>query len=614
MCGVFGLISKESENNLSFRKLAEIGLESIRRRGPDNNTLAFHRSGDFTMALAHTRLSILGLSADANQPMYSKCGRYALSYNGEIYNFIELRAELEALGVLFSTDSDTEVLLQCWMRWGGDCLQKLNGMFAFCIADLRASKVTLVRDRFGVKPLYYSIRKDFVFGSSAAGIAKIIGAKPNLNFVARGLKYSVYEDGSDETQFENVKVLTAGHQLVVDFSDGSMKKNMLRWYSLSDAVDRRRDEQASKPLEELADEALSILSNAVKVRLRADVPMAMSLSSGLDSTAVASIARNEGANLLGFCFGTSNDEKSEGVGVTQFSRERGVECEFVWPTLDKSFFANLLDRTLLHQEAPFSSTSVMAQNEVFYFASKSGFNVLLGGQGGDETFGGYRKFLLFCLKDALQKRDPKAALTFFFSVLHMLFADRSQITTYLRNLKRYRSTSASGFLVLDLPDTSLNLWGDKNIELSERQILDVLSFSLPSLLRYEDKNSMGNGVESRLPFMDVNLIEFAISLPVNRKIRQGYGKWMLRHITKGLVPNNIRLSRIKRGFDVSQNWIENGLAEALLDRLAGQANTFDFLLNHKKFGVQFTQKNLLSNNQMLAESLALAWLADPDRI
>lgn len=608
MCGIFGLVTPSNINRNKIQKWSEFGLRSILNRGPDNSETKVHNLSDSILTLAHTRLSIIAPGAASNQPMYSGCERFVLIFNGEIYNYLELREKLLAEGAKFKTAGDSEVLLQCWIKWGSDCLHLLNGMFAFCIVDLKNEELFLVRDRFGVKPLYYFQDTCFCFSSSAEGVANVFGFEPNLNFLTRGTHYSVFEYGDSTTQFEKVEALPPGHILNLKLKDKKNKPQPSEWYSLERAVRKQMKKISGKSEQDLVHHAFNLLENSVSVRLRSDVPLALSLSAGLDSTAIGAVALDKHKNLHGFTYGSPNEPSSEGSLVELFSKQKQITNHFVWPKFEKQELIKVFERTLGHQEAPFSSLSVMAQNEVFSNASTAGFKVILGGQGGDEIFAGYRKFFFICLRNALQRRDLLSGIKFSISLFQMLVAESFSIKNYLANLNRYNQKSIEKFKLFDLPLAPINLWGAKEQSLHERQIEDIKKFSLPTLLRYEDKNSMGNGIESRLPFMDYRLVEFALALPEELKIQKGYGKWVLRKIFEEQIPNKVRLSRAKRGFDVTQSWIKSGLGNYLRDLILDNKSNLPFLNNIQEVEAQLTTENLISNRKLLSEAISLRWL------
>jgi asparagine synthase (glutamine-hydrolysing) len=348
--------------------------------------------------------------------------------------------------------------------------------------------------------------------------------------------------------------------------------------------------------------------------MRSDVPLAVSLSGGLDSSALSAIAFNMVGDLHGFTYGSVDAPQSEGPVVARFAQHAGITPNYVWPELGAEGISELFERTLTFQEAPFSGLSVMAQNEVFRSARASGFKVILGGQGADETFAGYRKFFVVATRSALQSRELGEAARLLYSLGLMLIHDAGSAGTYWDALSRYTKKSDGGFSLLDLTSASANLWGAPGGSLIDRQIEDVQRWSIPTLLRYEDRNSMGHGVESRLPFMDHRLVELALALPTRLKIRGGLGKWAVRQVTEGIIPDFVRINRKKRGFDVTQSWIDKGLGAILRERIYDNKNALAPYLKAKlNLDSDLSNHRLKKNVNILDEAIMLAWLANPIR-
>lgn len=588
----------------------------IAPRGPDGTGTWEGRVRGLFVNLSHSRLSIIDVSDNARQPMLDEGCDWVITYNGEIFNYIEVREELRELGWLFRTTSDTEVLLKAWAQWGIDAVSRLNGMFAFAVVNRHTGETWLVRDRFGVKPLLWSKTLDnsIVFSSSVAAVAQCVGASVDVDYCAHGLRYKSFESDAELSPFQGVKSIAPGGWLHIRNDDGGIEINEGCWYDLRQAVLRRVDEIAGISDCDLLEQCRHLLHEAVRIRLRSDVPLAVSLSGGLDSSTVASTAAGMVTDLHGFTYGAAGAELSEGPVVERFSQEIGITPHYIWPMLDASELDTLLERTLTSQEAPFPGLSVMAQNEVFKTVREAGFKVLLGGQGGDEIFAGYRKFFVVAARHALIKRDIFDAARFLYSLGLMLIYEVGAARTYWLALSRYGADKGRGFTLLDWFPRTANLWGESGSSLTDRQIEDVQRWSIPTLLRYEDRNSMGHGVESRLPFMDYRLVELALALPARLKIANGFGKWAVRNITHSVVPDFVRLNRKKRGFDVTQSWISDGLGAVLRDRI--NSNHIS-LAPYMKAGVDvnrcISDKALQANSNLLDEALMLAWLAQPLR-
>jgi asparagine synthase (glutamine-hydrolysing) len=489
-------------------------------------------------------------------------------------------------------------------------------MFAFAVLNKVSGDTWLVRDRFGVKPLLWAHLPSggVVFSSSVAAVAKLAEASVDISYCARGLRYKAFEVADSGGPFAGVHGIPAGGWLRIRSLATGLDVHEGRWYDLKAAVSDLSARIESRSDEELLDECQRLLQDAVALRLRSDVPLAVSLSSGLDSSSVAALATRRVQGLRGFTYGSPDAPLSEGPLVSDFSKKVGVAAQYIWPAHDARALDLLLERTLEAQEAPFGGLSVLAQNEVFREVRRAGFKVLLGGQGGDEVFAGYRKFFIVAARHAWQHREVGDAFRLICSLGLMLMHEVGQARTYWTALARY-TNKKSEFGLMDWEAKSINLWGSSVGTLSQRQIDDIQNWGIPSLLRFEDRNSMGNGLETRLPFMDYRLVELGLALPDRLKISKGFGKWGLRHITAGVVPDTVRLNRKKRGFDVTQNWIEGGIGASLRARIHSNLGALrPYLKRDVDLDKSLSDATLSSDRNALDEALMLAWLAAPIRV
>ena len=586
-------------------------------RGPDARGSRQVSCRGHSVTLAHSRLAVIELSTLGAQPMTD--ADWSIVYNGEIYNYREIREALQAAGQEFNGGSDTEVLLRAWARWGLEALQRLNGMFAFAALNEKTGELWLVRDRFGVKPLLWGRcpNGDIVFGSSVASVAGMVGTQIDTGYCARGVRYKAYETAQSGSPYKHVNAVAAGCWIKLQLSPDRIAVTEGRWYSLRDAVARRREAMSHTGDADLLEECRQLFDSAVQLRLRSDVPVAVSLSAGLDSASIACTMLRHGARTHAFSFGSPSERRSEGPGTQSLAEAAGIDVTYVWPRYTGWDLFEVLEKTMAFQEAPFSGLSPIAQNAVFRAVGDAGFKVLLGGQGSDEIFAGYRKFIVIALREALHRREPKGALRLMYSLGLMLAHEAGQARMYWQNLNRYKGGKgkAAAFRLLDWEPDAHNLWGEAGMALPDRQIEDIQQWSLPTLLRYEDRNSMGYGIETRLPFMDYRLIEFALALPTSMKIANGYGKWMLRHAAKGLVPDVVRLNRKKRGFDVTQNWITQGIGPALRGAIFDHATALQGpLKSGGQLDTLLSDESLSQDPDLLDEALLLAWLVDPTRV
>lgn len=484
-------------------------------------------------------------------------------------------------------------------------------MFAIAIFDKREGKLHLTRDRFGVKPLFYRIeKKRIIFASTGRVIARHCGLEPNLAYAARGLGHLIYDDDSDLTQYRGLKALRPGHVLTCQATAAGIETKLDRYYDLEHRVESLRETLRRESHRALAERCWALLQDAVALRLRTDVGYGVSLSGGLDSTCAAALVAGRGQPPQGFSFGSPDAVETEGSEVRRFARYTDIPVEYVWPSPQE--FASSYWKTLEAQDAPFSGLSVVAQNMVFARARSLGMKVLLGGQGGDEAFMGYRKFHFFHLQRLLDDRQYGAALFLLCRMIPMFMGGHGRLGFYWQQRHRYLGNRHGSNSLLRLPAPQrLEMGLENGQSLWQRQARDITLFSLPTLLRYEDRNSMGNSIESRLPFLDFRLVELGVALPAHLKIRGGHGKWIIRKLMKSRLPNSIRLARYKRGFDVDRSgWIEGGLgAEIRRALLASKGELKHFLKAGTDIMTAFSDQSLRSQPKRLAEATALLWLA-----
>ncbi|WP_374465098.1 asparagine synthase (glutamine-hydrolyzing) [Chryseobacterium sp.] len=609
MCGITGAIEFKRSQNLNFKEGSDLH-NYIRRRGPDYYGVEKTEYENWSVTLAHSRLAIIDLSGASNQPMISDDERYIITFNGEIYNYQEVREELITNGFTFRTTGDTEVLLRSWECWGETCLNKLNGMFVFGIFDKIKGEFYLVRDRFGVKPLIYTFFDgQLLFSSSITSVAKQINQEIDLEYCSSGIRFGFFEGYEDRTPFKNVKYLLPG-SLMKCTLDEKLKIETKTWYSLEEQVSKKRKELGSLSSDELISQGKALLENSTKIRLRSDVPLAISLSGGVDSSSIAAITSKEVDHLMAFSYGAPDHPKSEGPTINKFAKDKNINVEYIHYSYTAQEMGNIYDQTMEAQESPFLGLSIIAQHEVYKQVKERNIKVLLGGQGGDEIFAGYRKFFVVALKKAIEKKEILPGLQYFHSLALMLLFETKQIKTYWNEKSRYLKTTGKDIVFLDcLPEISLNLF--ENTSLSNRQISDIQKYSIPSLLRYEDRNSMYFSIESRLPFMDYRLVEFALALPDLLKIKHGYGKWILREMMKKDVPGYILKNRLKRGFDVTQNWVNDGVGERIKTNiLENKSKAKDFVSDFSRLENSLTIENL-NNSNILNEAIMLDFLIDP---
>jgi len=564
MCGIFGYMGSQA---IDVKKATDV----IEHRGPDaegflhyfpkNRVLTTNSKedhSDFRIALGFRRLAIIDLSKQSNQPFSIENNQFHITFNGEIYNYIELREELKMLGAKFHTESDTEVLLQAYITWGVDCFNKFNGMWAVSILDLKNQKVICSRDRFGIKPFfYYANDKNEIYWASEikqffeVGIPKEINENVVVDFIDKKVV-----DSTNETFFKNINRLSAGTYMEVDFSGKSLKITKNKYWELSIQPEFTNISytEAKKKFKEL-------FLDSVSLRYRSDVPVGACLSGGLDSSSIVSVAAHQHdlpIHTFTSRFDIQKFDESEYVDLLdkQFDKINTHYCQ-----LTEDTFLEEMDKVLHHQDEPFGSMSILAQWEVMKLAKKSGVKVLLDGQGGDELLAGYRKFYAFYLKEKLVNRE---LYKFTRSVIQLMFNkefnffDFQQIGRYISSKRSFNYFSDKGKRLESTAVIGLSAAST----LRERSKLDVERFSFPPLLRFEDRNSMASSIETRVPFMDFRLIEFLYSISADFKIRNGYTKAIMRDALDGILPKAIQKRKSKLGFETPQDmWINGNLRE-----------------------------------------------------
>ncbi|WDL70241.1 asparagine synthase (glutamine-hydrolyzing) [Helicobacter winghamensis] len=547
-------------------------LEAIKKassvmahRGPDFSG-SFYYNG---IALAHNRLSIIDLQKEANQPFISPfCPHLVLVFNGEIYNYLELKAELESFGIPFFTKSDTEVLLHAFAFFGQKCLEKFNGDFAFVILDKRDNSLFLARDRLGNKPLFYGIQGDRIcFASEIKGLLEILPCVFDKEEIAKWLLFS--NGSKDKTIYQGILPFPSAHFGV--FKNGKLQ--LTRYWNL-------KITPQNYTLDSALDELEDLLLDSLKLRLQSDVQVGLSVSGGVDSSILAHLV----ARLNGECkfFGLSFREfqgVDESVYIDEIGRDVEVEICEVKPKIE-----NLRDdfrKLVLGQDEIFRSLSIYAQFVLFKEIAKT-CKVVLGGQGADELFGGYYHHIgryVFTHKDAFKDRlrlYGKEALNEYMFGLKCSLDRELKLQLFMEdNAKDLEKLEKMG-----LPKPSLeNLLERFLLDFNQGLLLDTLEFNLPNLLRYEDRNAMTHSLENRTPFTDYRVVEFAFRLPEHLKVAQGYGKYLLRVLLERLGSKNLAWRKDKKGFAVPELELARSLGYNAQNLFDVRAMIFEQLRN-----------------------------------
>lgn len=568
MCGIAG-IRYTSEQSVSRDQLQKM-TDAISHRGPDGE--GFYISEDKKTGLGHRRLSILDPEIRSAQPFKYK--NLVLTYNGEIYNYLEIKSELQQLGYAFQTTGDTEVLLMAYFEWGSDCLDRLDGMFAFAIFDENKDTLFCARDRMGEKPFYFTKSEDsFVFASEVKAIAPIVGKiEVNEKAVCRYLIYDLVANphNAAESFFSNIQQLPPGSSLEID-ANGFMK--IYKYWSVEIAEPLKISE------EEATERFRNLFSDSVKKRLRSDVPIGTSLSGGIDSSSVVASIFNIGIRELNTFTARFDDVNfDEGTYVDALNAAYAFKRNEVWP--DPNALAENIDAIFHHQEEPFGSSSIFAQWEVMKLARERGVTVLLDGQGADELIGGYFKYLPVILRENIRQNPLKfyKNLKVLKRTLNYSPGKMDWLNIFLPEIFDIAGTLGITGIKKKKILSDLNPgFCDRNKEsespfetyksMNHALHFDFFQYGLNKLLRFADRNSMAFSREVRLPFLSRELVEFAFSLPAELKINPPYTKYVLRLAMKNLLPSAICWRKDKKGFAPPQKtWMENPEIQKLLDK------------------------------------------------
>jgi len=560
MCGIAGFLGADLDAE------ARGPLQSLAHRGPDDAGWVTQRSSAFPSLLMHRRLAILDLSAAGHQPMTTADEAHTIVFNGEIYNYRELRDELTSLGVSFRTQSDTEVLLKAYVHWGSACLNRLIGMFAFAIRDERRRVLFLARDCFGIKPLYYvPMAKGLAFASEIKALLEWLPI-PRTADPQRLFDYLHYgrTDHGSATMWSAIKQVPAAHYLEAPL-DRAGALEPVRYWSLPD------DQPLDLSFPEATKRVQEIFLQNIRLHLRSDVPVGVALSGGTDSSAIACAMRavEPNADVHAFSFIADDPAMSEERWVDLIGDTAGATVHKIRAEPD-DLIADL-DRLIYTQDEPFGSTSIYAQYRVFKLAQERGIKVMLDGQGADELLAGYRSYVPARLSSLLRQGRFVDAVRFAENA-GRLPGMRGRLRLWLKTASLLLPEVGSRWLQNCRLPTWLNagwfhergvalyaLGGVKSRDrLREELRQTVATTSLPMLLRYEDRNSMASSIESRVPFLTPGLADFVLRLPEEYILGQdGTTKNVFRQAMRGIVPHAVLDRRDKIGFATpEQRWLK----------------------------------------------------------
>ncbi len=562
MCGIFGAIRfRGFFDRGDFETF--VGLtDMVDYRGPDGSGYlavdadkAFRRDeARFTVFFGHRRLSIIDLSDAGLQPFTDDKGLWII-FNGEIFNYVELRDMLLAKGHSFKSGTDTEVILAVYREYGEEGFRLMNGMWAFAVLDSLRKRVVLSRDRFSIKPLYFTgTGETFFFASEIKQLLPLVPAKR----VDEGLMYTFLNQGiaghGSETFFKGIFSMEPKMNMIIA-TDGKMEKRKYWDYELEDVQD----------IEGAAERFRELFLDSMRIRLRSDVKVGALLSGGLDSSCIAIYADYlQNGDFETFSVVANDRRYSEERFIDVVVSEKGIRNTKLF--FDPDMALRSLDDVICHNDEPIGGLSVVAQYAIFQkLRETTDITVVLSGQGGDESLMGYLKYFFFALKNLVKKGAFQSAL----SELLLSFFYRTVVWQFtMKEAKRYISfvdLSKKPFLRGKGFVEPIGRFSD----LRQRQTLDIDKYSVPVLARYEDRNSMAHSLEVRLPFLDYRLVNFLVSLPTEYKVRRGWTKFILRQAVPEL-PERIRWRRDKQGFITSEEaWLKGslrGIIESLLKR------------------------------------------------
>jgi asparagine synthase (glutamine-hydrolysing) len=556
MCGISGIINKNSKP-VSYDQIKKIN-DLIKHRGPDDEGYYFGEN----FAFGHRRLSIIDLSEAGHQPMSYK-DKYVIIYNGEVYNYVELKSELLNYGYDFQTKTDTEVILAAYDKWGSDCVNRFNGMWAFALYNKEKNYIFCSRDRFGIKPFYYAqTGEKFIFGSEIKQLLEYFPHRYVNESIVIDYLVTGFLEHTDQTFFKNIFKLNPACNLIYDLNNNEFKQ--VRYYKINlDFEISQKDEETSVSIYKKE------LERAIRIRLRSDVKVGTCLSGGIDSSSVATLASQfyskDSAEKFNAITAKSIDQNFDESHFAKIVVDNAdLSWNYIEPTSED--FRQSLNEVVYTQEEPFGSPSIFMQYFVMKKAKEIGCTVMLDGQGGDETLLGYEKYypaayleyyreygFVKTLREIRNsnKNNAKMSLKWIiFYIIGTLFS-RLRKLEHVRRCFFVKKQYLNRFVFLDeLAQRYLNI--------NRLQIFEIEKTNLPVLLRYEDRNSMRHSIETRLPYIDYLTLETALSLNIKYKIKDGWSKYVLRKALQEKIPDEVIWRKNKFGFNAPESvWIDS---------------------------------------------------------
>ena len=569
MCGIAGILSPNHSaiSNTVLQKMAHV----LRHRGPDGEGIWINEK--INIGFAHRRLAIIDLSPAAAQPMHYM-NRYSIVYNGEIYNYKELKKDLQKAGYSFKSQSDTEVILAAYDCYRERCLQYFDGMFAFALWDEKQQTLCIARDRFGEKPFYFhSSNNVFYFASEmkafwALGIERAPEKKMLLNYLSLGNVQN--PSNKQATFYKEILSLPPAHYALIPLQ--SMQVNLKQYWDIDKQFTQKFHEDAVLHRLEL------LLKTSVERRLRSDVALGSSLSGGIDSSAIAWYVHNIIHNITGpinfktFTAVFPGFEKDESLFAKEVSDNLSFQNYNVTPRADE--LAADLKTIFYYQEEPFPSSSIFAQYKLYELAKNQGVKVLLDGQGADEILAGYNRYLHWYIQELLcnyqirlalkekneLKKNYKGLQWGIKNIAAAFFPSHVAIALEKREYNKIVSNHDidPGFMQCVIGREWDGIHKPIITKLNDILYFNTMQMGLEELLRYADRNSMAHGVEVRLPFLNAELVQFIFSISSSQKIKNGFNKWPLRKLLNNKLPASIVWRKEKIGFEPPQKqWMNS---------------------------------------------------------
>lgn len=561
MCGILGLVLAE---NFTQRCDFQKALSLMNHRGPDGSEIKSYNTPNGRIFLGHKRLAIIELSTQGLQPRESSCGRFVITFNGEIYNYLELRNDLIKLGYIFNTNTDTEVLITAWQEWGVDCLTRLDGMYAFAVYDREKNRITLARDAFGIKPLFYrQLNDQFIFSSELPPIIDLSQDEIKLN-IQRSYLFLQWGnlDDTEETFYQDIYHLNPGHIVEYDISTARLSKR--KWWSPN------IKEDANLSFDDAVVKFRELFLQSVSRQLRCDVKFGAALSGGLDSSSIVCALRylQPDIEINTFSYLAQGTEYDESYWCKFVEGHIGARPHHV--NFSSTEMSSDLDDIVKSQGEPMGGPSTLAQYYVFKSAKENGVTVTLDGQGADELLGGYDGYPAERFQSLYEHGKFLDALTFMNN--WSKWPNRNLKTALIHAGDALSPNALRPLLLRLLGRSPLPKWLKvehfqkfggrlenrprypqqgcaRTRRLPERLRYSMTRSRLPLLLRHGDRNSMNWSIESRVPFLTTELAEFALSLPERFLVSSdGETKHILRHAMKGIVPEQILFRKDKIGF------------------------------------------------------------------